>query len=76
MIRDCITVKSAKCPNEKTSRLGSHFMCLPCASGGMYSIVPGKLVQVLEWPPGQGPLIYYFKNHIFSHSVLSQATHL
>ena len=50
-------VMSDKCPNENTSRLGSYVTLPPCASGGMYCRVPGKLVSVSGFEPGSRSII-------------------
>ena len=50
-------VKSAKCPNENMSRLGSYFALPPCASGGMYFRVPGRLVKVSGLASGSRSMI-------------------
>ena len=48
-------VKSIRCPNENTSNRGPYFPL--CASGGMYSEVPGVVVRTFGVAPGQRSMI-------------------
>ena len=68
-------VKSDKCPNENTSRLGSYVTLPPCASGGMYSRVPGKLVSVSGLESGSRSIIQELpKSAILALSCESSST--
>ena len=70
-------VKSAKCPNENTSRLGSYLVCFPWASGGMYSNVPGKEVNVSGLHSGSRSISQAFpKSPIFAFRFESSRTFL
>ena len=70
-----VMVKSAKCPNENTSRLGSYFALPPCASGGMYSRVPGRLVKVSGLASGSRSMIRELpKSAIFAVNSESSST--